>query len=228
MMSFGIFRKIPSSNHRYVHKNPEGKTKYGGKSENPILQGAVDIVIKPGHSLLIPAQSRDSRVEGTKSLLKPGQSLLKPNKSTLTLSQSDMKAGQSLLKSPPKTGRSLSNPNKGSSVQHSVAEQSSLKRSGPSSSTQTKSKKSTASRKCVTCGNVFSNAKSLKKHRAEVHGDSPTFCCPVCRQGFMSRVGYTDHLTRHENVKRHECLICNTKFRYLNNLKRHSVKCRQR
>ena len=224
-MSFGIFRKIPSASHRYVHKSPEGKTKYPGKSEYPIHQGTVDIVIKPGHSLLIPAQSR---VEGTQSLLKPGQSLLKPNKSTLKTSQSDMKAGQLLLKSPPKTGRSLLNPNKGSSVLHSEAKQSILKRSGPSSSTQTKSKKSAANRKCVTCGNVFSNAKSLKKHRAEVHGDSPTFCCPVCQQGFMSRVGYTDHLTRHENVKRHECLICNTKFRYLNNLKRHSVKCRQR
>ena len=94
---------------------------------------------------------------------------------------------------------------------------------------------------CTICHRTFSSARNLSIHfgtheisndkvsseRDEnnslitSHTDIPTYNCLICVKEFVSKIGYKDHMARHEKIKSYTCDTCGQGFNYHRHLKVH-------
>ena len=78
---------------------------------------------------------------------------------------------------------------------------------------------------CSTCGKVFLNKLSLRRH-SKIHEERNK--CESCNKAFSSRNSLERHLkTHHSNTqeKNFTCHVCAVNFTTMSNLKRHSKHC---
>lgn len=75
---------------------------------------------------------------------------------------------------------------------------------------------------CETCGQRFTKAGNLRRHRRLVHApDSPWFTCSHCGKGFTRKDGLETHLLTHTGERRHTCHTCGMRFARLGDMNRH-------
>ena len=77
---------------------------------------------------------------------------------------------------------------------------------------------------CDTCGKVFSNKLSLRRH-SQTHEEKNK--CESCNKAFSSRNSLKQHLKTHSSSreKNFTCRLCAANFTTMSNLKRHSKNC---
>uniref|UniRef100_A0A2A4JCH3 C2H2-type domain-containing protein n=1 Tax=Heliothis virescens TaxID=7102 RepID=A0A2A4JCH3_HELVI len=73
---------------------------------------------------------------------------------------------------------------------------------------------------CEKCGKCYRLKKHLRFHMNNIHVDSLSHVCTVCKKGFKNKVYLRRHLKQHEQ-KRHSCTICQRDFTYWPNYNLH-------
>ena len=74
---------------------------------------------------------------------------------------------------------------------------------------------------CQQCQRSYISVSGLAEHVNKMHKKLYRYRCETCERGFMDLSLYYDHVAAHTGVKRHTCLICETKFMYKTSLKAH-------
>ncbi|XP_066244842.1 PR domain zinc finger protein 5-like isoform X1 [Euwallacea similis] len=82
----------------------------------------------------------------------------------------------------------------------------------------------TARHECRICSKVFNRSDILTKHLLHIHmiGATGIFPCPTCKKEFKSQDYLKVHLKTHTQSKLFKCDGCNTTFKFLRNLVRHT------
>lgn len=79
-----------------------------------------------------------------------------------------------------------------------------------------------APHKCEVCGQRYTKAGNLRRHRRLVHApDIPWFTCPQCEKGFTRKDALETHLLTHTGERRHTCHTCGMRFARLGDMNRH-------
>ena len=93
--------------------------------------------------------------------------------------------------------------------------------------------KDSKKRLCTDCGKVYSNRKTLSKHRASMHQNKiMTYTCPWCKEEIKAKHGGTFYIHREKcevaftgKTDNHECKKCGEKFAYIKEYSKHRTKC---
>ncbi|KAH9380800.1 hypothetical protein HPB48_020246 [Haemaphysalis longicornis] len=76
--------------------------------------------------------------------------------------------------------------------------------------------------KCEVCGQRYTKAGNLRRHRRLVHApDIPWFTCSQCEKGFTRKDALETHLLTHTRERRHTCHTCGMRFARLGDMNRH-------
>ena len=74
---------------------------------------------------------------------------------------------------------------------------------------------------CIICSQRFSDDQNLKRHEGSVH-DGQKIPCSKCDSEFTTKTMLKDHVrVIHEKLIRYKCEVCETPFKYQENLGRH-------
>ena len=74
---------------------------------------------------------------------------------------------------------------------------------------------------CPQCQCLYVTKSGLKQHVDVMHKKLYRYVCETCRQGFMVRSQYYDHMSAHAGLKRHMCTMCEMKFTSKRTLNKH-------
>ncbi|XP_059468559.1 gastrula zinc finger protein XlCGF26.1-like isoform X2 [Neocloeon triangulifer] len=79
------------------------------------------------------------------------------------------------------------------------------------------------SRTCQLCKRVYSDFRSLKKHKREVHGTGVQLLCTICGFSTTGPNALRNHQRSHSSEKRYHCDQCDFKTAYQESLRRHKM-----
>ena len=80
------------------------------------------------------------------------------------------------------------------------------------------------SAQCNICYKMYSDSKSLKKHKEEVHSKLRPFVCNICGHASARKSMLAMHQRQHTGQKPYECRLCNYKTADHNCLRKHIMR----
>ena len=74
---------------------------------------------------------------------------------------------------------------------------------------------------CPICGLAYKLRSHLNQHVAAVHDKKKSFRCEICGKGFFDNPHLRKHQDSHANIRPHNCIICDAKFKRKHHLGNH-------
>lgn len=80
------------------------------------------------------------------------------------------------------------------------------------------------SKQCNICFKMYSDSKSLKKHKEEVHSKLRPFVCSICGHASARKAMLLMHQRQHTGQKPYKCQLCIFRTADHNSLRKHMMR----